>query len=105
VRDRSAVFLFAALLMLTAAAVAVLVSEAAAGRERPQAEFQHLVGGLGCGPALDLARCPFAFDPRLAGVCQDEGGPVPGGACFCPYHAGAVFFYPPRERAGDAPLP
>jgi hypothetical protein len=105
VGDRSAVFLSAALFVLTAAAAAVLVSEAVGRRERPAAEFQHLVGGLGCGPALDLARCPFAFDPRLAGVCQGEGGPVPGGACFCPYHAGAVFFSPPRERDGDAPPP
>ena len=103
--DRSTVFLSAALFALTAAAAAVLVSEAVGGRERPAAEFQQLVGGLGSGPALDLADCPFAFDPRLAGVCQDEGGPVPGGGCFCPYHAGAVFSCPPRERDGDAPPP
>jgi hypothetical protein len=105
VRDRSDVLLAATLLAVTTAAAGVLVSEGVGRKDRPAAEFQHLVGGLGSGPALDLARCPFAFDPRLAGVCQEQCGPVPGGGVFCPYHAGAVFFCPPRKGAGDAPLP
>jgi hypothetical protein len=105
VHDRSAVLLAATLLAATAAAAGVLIWEGMGQKDRPVEEFQHLVGGLGSGPALDLARCPFAFDPRLAGVCQEQCGPVPGGAVFCPYHAGAVFFCPPQQGAGDALLP
>jgi hypothetical protein len=58
-------------------------------------EFQRLVGGLGFGPALDLARCPNSFDPRLDDGCADDEGSIPGGARFCPRHAGSIFYYPP----------
>jgi hypothetical protein len=98
---------FVALLLLTAAASAVLIAE---GRPRPDRdargeEFQRLVGGLGFGPALDLSGCAFGLDPRLDGSCSEDRGPVPGGACFCPRHAGALFRYPPlgRGEGGDAP--
>src|SRR5581483_10993737 len=85
------------LFLLAGASGAVLTAE---GRPRPEqaarsAAFQRLVGGLGFGPALDLSPCPFGFDPRLDGACAAECGPVPGGACFCPRHAGALFAYPP----------
>jgi hypothetical protein len=66
-------------------------SAAEAGRGRA---FQGLVGGLGFGPALDLSRCAFSFDPRLCPACSQEVGPVPGGKAFCPHHAGAVIDYP-----------
>jgi hypothetical protein len=89
------------LLLLTAAAGAILVTE---DRRSAHAEqFQRLVGGVGFGPALDLSGCAFGFDPRLDGGCAEESGPIPGGACFCPRHAGSVFYYAPLERG--APLP
>jgi hypothetical protein len=56
-------------------------------------EFQHLVGGLGFGPAVDLASCPNSFDPRLCDRCPQEFGPIPGGGCFCPEHACSIFSY------------
>ena len=51
-------------------------------------EFQHLVGGLGFGPALDLSRCEPSFDPRLCPACTQDVGPLPGGMIFCPHHTG-----------------
>src|SRR5437899_3005941 len=85
------------LLLLAAAACAALAAEGRAGprRQARAEEFQRLVGGLGFGPALDLSGCAFGLDPRLDGSCSEERGPVPGGACFCPRHAGSVFYYPP----------
>jgi hypothetical protein len=89
------------LLVLIGTAGAVLVGEhRAQARRQVHAEaFQRLVGGLGFGPAVDLSACAFGLDPRLAGSCADEGGPIPAGACFCPRHAGSLFYYPPlKER-------
>jgi hypothetical protein len=60
-------------------------------------EFQRLVGGLGFGPAVDLSRCAFSFDPRLCGSCPEDGGPIPAGAYFCPRHACSILFYPRLE--------
>ena len=96
------------LLLLAGAAGAVLVTEARAHRGEAHAEeFQRLVGGVGFGPALDLSGCAFGFDPRLDGSCAEEDGPVPGGACFCPRHAGSLFCYPPvpREEGAHASPP
>jgi hypothetical protein len=90
--------LFFLLLLLAGAAGAVLVVE---GRERGTArgeQFQRLVGGVGFGPAVDLSVCACGFDPRLEGACALDTGPVPGGACFCPRHAGSLFFLPPLDR-------
>ena len=84
---------------LTAGACAALWS-GAAPPDRSAAEFQRLVGGLGFGPAADPSRCAFCFDPRLSPSCPHDLGPVPGGACFCPYHGCSVFSYPPEGRAG-----
>ncbi len=104
--------LLVVLLLLVAAAGAVLVAE---GRQRGAGrgeDFQRLLGGVGFGPAVDLSVCAFGFDPRLDGTCALETGAVPGGACFCPRHAGSVFFYPPLDRGealpgrdGDGPPP
>jgi len=93
--------LFVLLLLLTFAAAAVLVVEARAHRQREarSEQFQHLVGGLGFGPALDLSGCAFGFDPRLDDGCSEDCGPIPGGALFCPRHAGSVFYYALREHA------
>ena len=66
-------------------------------------EFQQLVGGLGFGPSTELSRCPFAFDPRLGPRCQQDTGPIPGGACFCPHHACSVFEYQPLDPPGVGP--
>jgi hypothetical protein len=113
-RSRDSV-LFVALLLLFGATVAVLAGEDRAQHRRMahSESFQHLVGGLGFGPAVDLSNCAFAFDPRLEPGCRQDGGPIPGGACFCPRHAGSVLSYPPLghgvplpvERNGDAPPP
>ncbi len=96
------------LLVLVAASAAALAAESYAGqaREARSADFQRLVGGLGFGPATDLGGCPFGFDPRLDPTCGQDHGPVPGGACFCPRHAGSVLPYPPLSAADrHAPLP
>jgi hypothetical protein len=91
---------FFALLLLVGMAGAILVIEEHTQRRRaiPREEFQRLVGGVGFGPALDLSGCANCFDPRLDGSCEQECGPIPGGACFCPRHAGSVFFYPPLDN-------
>ncbi len=106
--DSRSRIVFVTLLTLTAAAAAALVAEGVqepAGRARSE-EFQRLVGGAGFGPAVDLSGCAFGFDPRLDGSCAEDRGPVPGGACFCPRHAGSVFYYRPLDQgAGDAPPP
>lgn len=64
----------------------------APGRAAASRGFQSLVGGLGLGPALDLAECAHAFDPRLAAACARATSPIPGGAARCPHHGG---FLPP----------
>jgi hypothetical protein len=98
--------LLIALLVLAGVTGAVLAVEAwgGQGRQRRAEEFQRLVGGLGFGPALDLADCPFGFDPRLDGACGEDRGPVPGGRCFCPRHAGAVLSYPPLGHGLALPV-
>jgi hypothetical protein len=94
------------LLLLVAASGAVLGYEGLVQRYRQgrAEEFQHLVGGLGFGPALDLSGCAFGFDPRLDGSCSEECGPIPGGACFCPRHASSVLFYAPLEHGQSLPV-
>jgi hypothetical protein len=57
-------------------------------------EYQELVGGLGFGPAVNLSRCAFSFDPRVCHRCPADLGPIPGGGCFCPYHACSILYYP-----------
>jgi hypothetical protein len=97
-----------AVLLLTVLAGGILLAE---NRPQPQRAstreaFQHLVGGLGFGPALDLSSCPFGFDPRLQSSCSFDCGPIPGGSCFCRRHAGAVFPYSTAgQEEGHAPPP
>ena len=92
--------LLVVLLLLTTAASAVLAVEHGGQRRREAhaEEFQHLLGGIGFGPAVDLSGCAFGFDPRLDDSCSGECGPIPGGASFCPRHAGSIFYYSPLER-------
>jgi hypothetical protein len=101
---------------LTLAAVTVVTWDhvSSSGREPRQAAFQRLAGGLGLGPAADIARCPFGFDPRLGDACQADLGPIPGGAFFCRHHASSVLFYRPlkdnsprrdRGQVVNLPLP
>ena len=92
--------LFVLLLVLAVSATAVLIVEGRSQRRREarSEQFQHLVGGLGFGPALDLSGCAFGLDPRLDDSCSDDCGPIPGGATFCPRHAESVFYYAPREH-------
>jgi hypothetical protein len=100
------------ILALTIAAGAILAVQSGnlASNASRKKEFQELVGGLGFGPALDLARCEFSFDPRLCSACPSDCGPIPGGMCWCPYHALSIDDYPPLSRVhegpgSDAPLP
>jgi hypothetical protein len=65
-----------------------------AERDQRNEEFQRLVGGLGLGPAVDLSRCAFSFDPRLCPDCPLNREPVPGGVYFCPQHACSILYYP-----------
>jgi hypothetical protein len=90
------------LLLLTGLALGVLGIEEVFGRRRQERadDFERLVGGVGFGPAPHLAGCAFGFDPRLDGRCAADRGPIPGGTCFCPGHAGSVFYYPPLVSPG-----
>jgi hypothetical protein len=93
---KSPEILFLIIVALAAAATAVLITDAvtqdrAADRA---ASFQHLVGGLGFGPALDLSSCSCSFDPRLRHTCALDFGPIPGGHCFCLPHVASIFSYP-----------
>lgn len=94
------ILLLSLLSILAVAAGTTLVIDAAAQRRHAERaeEFQSLVGGLGLGPALDLSRDPFRFDPRLADECADEVGALPGGGRYGPDHAGSVFHYPPLDH-------
>lgn len=88
---------------LTCAAILLVLCD----RPRSRAvEFQQLVGGLGMGPAVDLARCAFSFDPRLCPDCPWNHEPIPGGACFCPHHACNVLSsHRPAEGPRDGRVP
>src|SRR5262249_51677726 len=66
-------------------------------------DYQELVGGLGFGPAVDLARCTCSFDPRLCHRCPEDLGSIPGGGSFCPHHACSILPYPPLEIMVDGP--
>jgi hypothetical protein len=90
-------FLAAALIALLAGSAGVLIATdglASAEHDRRSEEFQHLVGGLGLGPAVDLSRCGFSFDPRLCPDCPLNHEPVPGGVYFCPQHACSILYWP-----------
>jgi hypothetical protein len=83
------------ILGLALAAAAVLAWESAGDPHTDSKRaFGQLVGGLGLGPALDLGRCEFSFDPRLCGHCSSDVGIVPGGMTFCPHHGLTLRAYP-----------
>ena len=77
-------------LALSASAAAILVFGMSPPRDERGAEFQHLVGGLGFGPAPDPSRCESAFDPRVCPHCPYDLGPIPAGSIFCPHHGGGT---------------
>jgi hypothetical protein len=85
------------LVLLTGAAVLLLAAEnlRPAGGSQHAEELQRLVGGLGCGPAVDLSRCAFSFDPRLCRDCPLNHAPIPGGIYFCPQHACSILYCKP----------
>ncbi len=93
-------FLLSLILALTVGAGVVLFWSGPEPDSRP---FQQLVGGLGLGPATDLADCAFAFDPRLSPDCSWNASPIPGGGCFCPHHACSVLAYPPLPPGSRTP--
>lgn len=78
-----------ALLVLATAAVVAESGRGDDGRASRGAEFQRLTGGLGLGPATDLARCERSFDARIGGACAEHADLVPGGALPCG-HGGAA---------------
>ena len=83
------------ILGLAIAAAFVLDMEQNSGLRSERARsFHGLVGGLGFGPALDLGRCEFSFDPRLCEHCSSDTGIVPGGMMFCPHHGLTARSYP-----------
>jgi hypothetical protein len=84
-----------AALITTACLLVVIDGLAPISVDRPGEQFQRLVGGLGCGPAVDLSRCGFSFDPRLCPDCPLNHEPMPGGIYFCPQHACSILFCPP----------
>jgi hypothetical protein len=92
-------------ILLAVVASAILLGEACVqhGQSGTAQAFQHLVGGAGFGPTVELSDCAFGFDPRLDGNCAQECGPVPGGTCFCPRHAGSVFYYSPLDQGLSLP--
>jgi len=80
--------LLAALALLCAAAGGAIAADPWFRRpEAGQREFQQLLGGLGCGAAVNAAECELAFDPRLDRACTADCGPIPGGHWFCRHHA------------------
>jgi hypothetical protein len=82
--------------LATAAGAALALDDWLPSRREERAEeFHRLVGGLGFGPALDLAGCEFGFDPRLCPACSGDCGPIAGGRFFCPHHASSTFDYAP----------
>jgi hypothetical protein len=88
VRGRRLFVLVSALLGATAI---VLAADPGTRADRPTGRsFQQLVGGLGGGPAVDLAGCPAGLDSRLDGRCSAGLGPVPGGSCWCGRHTGLL---------------
>ena len=92
------VFFGAACALVTADSVAP-----AAGNGHAE-ELQQLVGGLGCGPAVDLSRCAFSFDPRLCPDCPLNHAPVPGGVYFCSQHGCSILYCRPlvtTEQVGN----
>jgi hypothetical protein len=90
---------------LTGAAALLVATDSASAvrRRRPAEEFQVLVGGLGMGPAVDLSRCGFSFDPRLCPDCPLNHDPVPGSICYCPQHACSILYCPPLRPAPGGP--
>lgn len=71
-------------LLCGAAAVCVALPRDT-GRAARSLEFQHLVGGLGLGPATTLSPCEPDFDPRVGAVCDGATDPIPAGGAFCPH--------------------
>ena len=103
-RQAPAALLAVVVTLAAAAGLALgLDARARAGREARSREFQRLVGGLGFGPAADLSRCAFSFDPRLCPDCEQDHGPVPGGVYFCPHHGCSILYYPPLRGGASAP--
>jgi hypothetical protein len=100
----NAALLVVLLIVFPVTAVVLLAADNGTRRRLDHAEaLQRLVGGLGCGPAVDLSRCAFSFDPRLCPDCPLNRGPVPGGVYFCPQHACSILVCPPltpRETEG-----
>jgi hypothetical protein len=102
---RSPGILFALIVTLAIAAALAVCVESPAQRRRTAGsrEFQQLVGGLGFGPAADLSRCAFSFDPRLCPDCAQNHGPIPAGVYFCPHHGCSILYYPSLHDGPEAP--
>jgi hypothetical protein len=94
------------LLLLLAGAVLAREEHTRSREECIAREFQILLHGTGLGPAVDLSGCAFAFDPRLAGRCPQDLGPLPLGGAYCPYHTLSPFSTSSLQTGGtDAHSP
>ena len=86
---------------LTAAA-SIVVAVQSFGVDRRGAvgrEFQSVLGGLGLGCQIDLSRCSWQFDPRVAG---DEDTGLDSIACLSelsPWHSVSLFPAPSHGAA------
>lgn len=77
--------------MLALAALALAGAAFVCGlRSAPPGDLplQRASGGFGLGPAASADWSFHAFDPRIESGCEAELGPIPGGACPVPHHAG-----------------
>jgi hypothetical protein len=89
-----------AMFFIAACALMTADSLAPAAGDGQAEELQKLVGGLGCGPAVDLSRCAFSFDPRLCPDCPLNQAPVPGAIYFCSQHGCSILYCRPLVMTG-----
>ena len=99
--SRSSIVTAALMIVVAGAACTLIAADRAAPVHRHAEDLQRLVGGLGCGPAVDLSRCAFSFDPRLCADCSLNYAPVPGSCFFCPQHACSILYCRPLTSAAD----
>lgn len=88
-----------AALSMAATAVILAGSLQPPRRTSIEREFQSALGGLGMGCQIDLARCSFQFDPRIANDGHPGLDSVPALSEVCPWHSAALF--PAPSDVGD----
>lgn len=61
------------------------------------ARFQRATSGFGLLAGRSPDWCFFTIDLRIARSCENELGPLPGFACYCPSHGAAAAARAPIE--------